>query len=476
MVSGSYVIGQPEALNVGIGLKNVSCFNGKDGKITLTVTGGTMPYSYVWSNDSTTKDIGSLPANDFSVSITDNNGCSFSDTVTVEEPAKLFIFLDKKDVLCYGELSGSINTTVSGGTEPYTFSWNTNATTKDLKNLKAADYDLLVTDDNNCTSGSTITIYQPDSINILADVKDVTCFGASNGSIHLTPWGGVPPYSYTWSNNASTPDLDNVPAYSYSFSLKDQNNCKVSGLIVVRQPDALKAGFAVNHVSCLNGSNGDINLTISGGTTPYSFIWSNNSISEDLSQLKAGTYSVSVTDSNNCFFKDSAVVMQPGPVVAGFIFNSSEAIASFTNTSTSGTYFWTFGDGFTSNENDPVHTYGHTGDYNVCLTVYNNCDTIAICDSVTIIISTKISISEKNNRFSVYPNPNNGYISIERTSANLSSGWKILDQTGRSVLVGTMMPGENKIYIDLSSFANGVYYLRMEQPSENPTLQKIIKL
>jgi PKD repeat protein len=474
--SDTIIVTEPVALEHSFDVKNVSCFNGSDGKITLSVTGGTAPYSYLWSNDSTSKDVASLQANDYVVDVTDHNGCTFSDNTSVLEPDKLVMFLDKTDVLCYGGTSGSINTTVFGGTEPYSFNWSTGATTKDLTNLKAAGYSLLATDYNNCTINDSVSVYQPDSINILSQVNDASCFGLSDGSISITPWGGLPPYSYSWSNSAITKDLDAVPSGDYTLNFKDDNKCPVVVNLTIKQPDAFSAGFYVGDASCFNGNNGYIKLTVSGGTEPYSLLWSNEQTIADISQLTAGTYSVAVIDAHSCALTDSATVNQPGPVTSGFTFQSSEAVATFTNTSSNASYNWDFGDGYTGTDTNPVHTFSQTGVYKVCLKTYNNCDTVVSCDSVSITISTRISNAIDKNTVSIYPNPSSGFINIERTMSVVTSSWKILDQTGRTVITGEIVAGERIIQVDLSVLANGIYYLRMEQQSSSPILQKIVRL
>jgi len=290
---------------------NVSCNGGTNGTIDLTVSGGTAPYTFAWNNSAVTEDITGLAAGIYEVAITDNNGCTATESVEVTEPAVLSANSVATNVSCNGGNNGAIDLTVTGGTTPYTYAWSNTATTEDLSGLEAGTYDVTVTDVNGCTATSFVEVTEPTVLSVNGTDTNVSCNGGNNGAIDLTVSGGTAPYTYAWSNTATTEDLSGLEAGTYDVTVTDANGCTATESVEVTEPAVLSANSVVTNVSCNGGNNGTINLTVTGGTAPYTYAWSNTATTEDLSGLEAGTYDVTVTDANGCTATTSAAVTEP---------------------------------------------------------------------------------------------------------------------------------------------------------------------
>lgn len=229
--TGSATVNSPAPLQSNTVASDALCNGDSTGAIDLSVSGGTIPYTYAWSNTATSEDLSSLPAGGYSVVITDANNCQWTDTASIAEPSALLLSAALTDVLCQGDSSGAIDLTPSGGTPGYSFTWNTSAVTEDLTNLTAGSYTVFVSDANGCSNGDIFTISEPSAITLGATVTANT--GSNNGAIDLTPSGGTPPYTYSWSNGATTQDLNNLRDSTYTVVVTDANGCTVRDTLVV---------------------------------------------------------------------------------------------------------------------------------------------------------------------------------------------------------------------------------------------------
>ena len=281
---------------------DVSCFGGSDGTVDLTVTGGLLPYSYAWNTGSGSEDLSSLPTGNYFVTITDGNSCQSFISAFVDQPqAPLTATQQVTNVLCFNDATGAIDISTSGGTQPYSFSWNSGQITEDLVNVLAGSYQLTITDAKNCLLVVNPQITQPSDIQLSAIKQDINCFGQSTGWIDLSVSGGVMPYSYSWDSGQNTQDLSALPAGIYQVHVTDGNQCQDSLTMTLTQPAApLQVSAVTNNISCFGGNDGSIDITIGGGTTPYAFNWSNAALTQDQQNLYAGIYQINITDNNGC--------------------------------------------------------------------------------------------------------------------------------------------------------------------------------
>jgi hypothetical protein len=293
---------------------NVSCKNGSNGSVSLTVSGGTAPFSYAWNTNATTQNINTLPAGAYNVTVTDANGCTATSSATVTEPELLTASaFTASNVSCKNGSNGSVNLTAAGGTAPYTYAWSNASSSQNLSALAAGTYVVTVTDANGCTATSSDTVTEPELLTAsAATASNVSCKNGSNGSVNLTAAGGTAPYTYVWSNASTSQNLSALAAGTYAVTVTDANGCTATSSATITEPELLTASAATaSNVSCKNGSNGSVNLTAAGGTAPYTYAWSNASTSQNLSALAAGTYAVTVTDANGCTATSSATVTEP---------------------------------------------------------------------------------------------------------------------------------------------------------------------
>jgi len=305
---------------------DVLCYGDATGAIDLTVTGGTAPYTFLWSNGATTEDLVNLTAGTYIVTITDANSCITTAGGTVTQPAAPLAGTTViTDVLCFGDATGAIDLTVTGGTAPYTFLWSNGATTEDITDLTAGTYTVIITDANNCTTTAGGTVTQPAAaLAGTAVMTDVSCFGGNDGAVDLTVTGGTSPYTFLWSNGATTEDISGLTAGTYTVNITDANSCTTTSGGTVTQPAApLTATTVVADVLCFGEATGAVDLTVTGGTSPYIFLWSNGSTTEDLSDVIAGTYTVTITDANNCTTNAAGIVAEPLTALAGSIISQT---------------------------------------------------------------------------------------------------------------------------------------------------------
>lgn len=290
---------------------NLSCNGDNTGAVDINVSGGVLPYSYSWSNGDTTQDVSGLSAGTYSVTVTDALLATATAGTTLTQPAALLASKIVKDVSCNGGTNGFINLTVSGGTAPYSFLWNTSDTTEDIINFPSGSYDVTITDANGCTFWLSDTIGEPSEFLLIAPSHtNVSCFGGSNGATSITPVGGILPYTYSWSNGGTTKNLTNVPAGTYNLTASDNNGCKAYETFIITQPaQGLSASVSITNSSCYFTPDGGIDLSVSGGVIPYSYLWNTGAVTEDLAAISAGNYSVTITDANGCTLVETPTVL-----------------------------------------------------------------------------------------------------------------------------------------------------------------------
>ena len=301
---------------------NVSCFGGNNATITTGAIGGTPGYNYIWdagTGNQTTQTALGLTAGSYTVTVTDSKGCSGTATGTVTQPPSLSLAPSQINGSCYGSFDGTATATVSGGTPVYIYIWDAgtgNQTTQTATGLTAGSYTVTVKDANLCEVSNTFTITQPDAITFTESHAPVTCNGLSNGIINnIFASGGTPSYQYSINNGSNwsgSNTFTGLTAGSYQVLVKDVNNCfsNVQN-ITITQPPTLSLSTTVANVLCNGEASGTIDLSVTGGTSPYSYTWTGGSTMQDLSNIPAGTYSVAVQDANLCSASISVTVTEP---------------------------------------------------------------------------------------------------------------------------------------------------------------------
>jgi gliding motility-associated-like protein len=309
---------------------DVKCFGETTGYVTVAGSGGTAPFTYSIDGGAfqTSGLFENLGAGNHNVTVRDFNLCQHIVTVIITQPASpLSVTMSHTDVLCMGGTTGTAKAVPTGGTAPYTYLWNTDPaqTTALATGLPAGSVTVTVTDNNGCVSSGTVTVTQPSAALTAALIAtDVSCNGGSDGSIDLTVSNGESPVTFFWSNGATTEDLNSITVGTYSVTVTDANGCKTNASATINQPAALAGNITATAVACFGESTGSCHLTVSGGTLPYTFLWNNGAVTQDINNLAAGNYSITVTDSHGCTVVINASVSQPSSALTGSITSKSD--------------------------------------------------------------------------------------------------------------------------------------------------------
>jgi len=417
-------------VTASIGAINVNCGGGSNGTLTVSATGGSLPYSYQWSNNATTSSLSGMGAGTYSVTVSDAGGCTSNASVTLTQPASLNVTVDSSfNVSCNGNKNGRIYTSASGGVSAYNFLWSPGGyTTNNISKLDAGTYSLTVTDANNCMVTAAVTITQPSFIvplvGTLGSATALNCFNDSSGTATVNPLtGGTSPFSYLWSNGATTISVSGLLPGPIAVVVSDANGCTTDTTFNITEPNPITSSFpgfssylGGYNVSCPGASDGSLNFSVDGGgTPPYTFSWNNGAYTtEDLTNVPAGVYLVTVTDAHGCTHNDSTFLTEPPPInptitsplyAGGYnIACKGEASGKIFTTVTGGTpsysLDWAGPNGFTGTDSDMVKLYA--GLYSLTVTDANGCtqnDTITLTEPPTIVpLITKATINGVNIR------------------------------------------------------------------------------
>ena len=316
---GAATITEPPSMELTLDVKQIDCTGQRNGRITALVSGGTAPFSYAWSTRRTTQSIDSLPPGTYGVIVRDAKSCVVQSSATLVDPPEIVLDLRLTDFLCGNTTSGNGQITVTGGTGPYKYLWSNGATTSSVQNLGPGTYAVTVTDARNCTKTTNGEIKLNSGIKFTAIKSDVNCNGENNGRIDLTASGGNGKLSYSWSTGDTTKVINNLAPGSYRVTVTDLNNCGKDTSFVIVQPAVLRTQMSGNAVVCGAPQTGAATCTVTGGTTPYTYQWSNNATTSAISQLNAGVYIVTVTDARECQVIDSFRVLDEGSLLCEII-------------------------------------------------------------------------------------------------------------------------------------------------------------
>ncbi|OFY20198.1 MAG: hypothetical protein A2W98_12710 [Bacteroidetes bacterium GWF2_33_38] len=349
---------------------------GNDGSILLNVTGGVAPYTYLWETGETANSLTGLSAGDYTITITDSHDCSLTETISVSgNPCDITIYFAVVDATCNGLSNGYADVTVVNGMYPFSFSWSNGRTTEDLINVSAGNYFVTVTDNRGCVETDSITISESEALSVSLSVSDANC-GVADGTAEVSVMGGTSPYSYAWSSGSNQAMISDLSAGYYMLTVTDENGCKNISVAVVNNSSTLDINLnSSSEVNCYGGSNGALDIIVSGGETPYSFEWSNGNTTEDLQNVKAGVYDVQVTDYYGCVTAESFSVIEPNEMQVTAITTPSncgnsdgQALANIIGGTSPYNYLWSTGESTDNISNLAAGTYSLVvTDANMCM-------------------------------------------------------------------------------------------------------------
>ena len=292
-------------------------------------------------------------------------------------------------------------------------------------------------------------------MNVSSTVSDPQCSGIDNGSISVAVSGGTAGYSYNWGSTLGTnSSVNGLAPGNYTLIITDGAQCDTSISYTLSYQTTLTIDLSSNDISCNGANDGTIDVTASGSSN-YSYDWGGafGNVSS-ISGLSAGSYTVIVTDLNGCTQTSTVTINEPAQEQASFSYNAVDLLVDFTNTSSTGTYLWDFGDGNTSSLNSPSHTYSSDGTYTVCLILTTACDTLSSCQNISVQGSSLSIEDESIEGFKIYPNPANSEVFIEVNHPD-AAVILLIDANGK--LISTKQINNSIEKINVSDFSSGIY-------------------
>jgi gliding motility-associated-like protein len=363
--------------------KNVSvlCHGGNSGALDITVNGGVPGYSYAWSNGVNMEDIYYIEAGFYSVTVTDAAGCTVTDNYQVTQPAvQLSATTTVTDANCPGGVDGTATAMGAGGTAPYTYLWSNTQIGATATGLLAGFYVVTVSDSNSCTAVASATVGEPLPFSFNETIHDTKCNGSADGGVDISVSGATPGYNYFWSNGATSQNLTNVTAGTYSVTVTDIKNCTASKSYNIQQPPAIISSIAGSDPGCHGEATGFAVVSAGGGTMPYTYTWSTNPTQSGMMGVKlkgAQIYYVTIADANNCSRIDSIILNDPTPVVVTTVptdvkcFNGSNGQVEIQATGGAGNYEYYVNGVY---QVSPLFTGLPAGNYTAVAQDENNCN------------------------------------------------------------------------------------------------------
>lgn len=322
---------------------NISCNGANDGSVEAVPVGGAAPYTFVWVGSNGygpvfDNPIENLGPGEYSVWVTDANGCSYIETAYLTGPKPFNITLQAgtingSNISCNNGSDGSINLIISGGESPISINWTGpngfTSTDEDLFGLAAGEYCVTVLDADNCEKVQCITLTEPDPITIqldptvYANSHNLSCDDATDGEILASIAGGSPIYSISWTgpNNFNSTSLNptNLAAGTYCITATDLNGCSVTECVTLTAPDPIEiTNVNISELSCDGASNASIDVSVLGGQPGYTYDWTGpngfSATTQDITGLEAGVYCLTVTDADNCTAEACFTISEPTPL------------------------------------------------------------------------------------------------------------------------------------------------------------------
>jgi gliding motility-associated-like protein len=445
----TFDITEPDTpIEITVTTENVECNGGPTGSISLDITGGVPDYDIVWSDGlpagQTMQD--QLEAGSYSVTITDAGGCEVVETIVVNSDAPIFITGMVTDASCNGDENGAISITIAGGTSDFTIDWQDGLmdgqTMQD--NLAAGTYSLTVTDNNtSCVKIENFEVSEPNVLSLSTDVTNVVCNGESNGTIDLTINGGTPDYSITWSDGlpADATNLTDLAAGTYSATITDQNNCTIEPSFMVTEPDVLTISASIQEIDCFNDNDGEIAVTVTGGTPTYTLDWAEPLTDGFMTQsnLSGGTYQLTVTDDNGCTQDAMFELVNPAELIIDditptdvFLGDDGEVNITVIGGTMPLTYSWDGPSQTGISQDEDLTGLNDLGEYCVTVTDANGC-TVTACTSIKLRLQFGIVEIIEN-----CPGSESGSVTVEVLGGvpDYTFDWDVPDAPNSNQLTG----------------------------------------
>jgi gliding motility-associated-like protein len=315
-VKDTAVITVPPPINVVFTIVNNKCFDSCTGTASAVATGGVRPYTYKWNTNplSISDTIINLCAGSYTLTVTDSNGISVANTITITAPTPITMIVDSTPITCNGANNGTLkDSAVAGGTSPYTITWSASTSgTNPITGLSPGTYYVTVTDANNCIATDSASLGQPTPVTATITATDsVKCFGQNNGIAMVLAGGGRPPYAYQWSGSASVTDsATDLIAGPQTVTVTDASGCTATASFSIDQPLQIIVTITTTPAHCATSNDGTATAIVSNGTPPYTYTWDAAApgTNSTISSLASGPHTLTVTDVNGCFTQQTFTI------------------------------------------------------------------------------------------------------------------------------------------------------------------------
>lgn len=473
-------------MNLTSNIVHSQCQGFDNGSINASVTGGDMPYTITWSDpDLTDLFETDLAAGDYILTVTDDKGCSVSDTFLIEN--QLVYDLDiivLNHATCFEGSDASVTANISGGQPPYSYEWSMDPLNDvdTIGNVTAGIHTVKITDNNGCFIEEEFTVndgYQP---SVQVSKQDEFCENGNDGSISVIVSGGVPPFTFGWSHGLpNSPNVNNLADGNYTLLVTDANGCEKEEFIEINTIHKFEVNYTVKKESCDEDFDGAITANVSGGVAPYTLEWLNTpgiSNTNFVDSLTTGDYYLSITGANGCQRTDTVHVGIISPIIPQFtVSNPFEYLDenptfSFQNTSIGGSsYSWNFGDGSFSTLSSPEHTYTTSGTFFVKLTVFQGYCSREFTMQINVYPHVGIEDIDESASFDILPNPNNGSFNVTLNTTSFESpSVKVFDIVGREIVSKPIK--EESTSID--NLISGSYIVKLYNNDQFIGLKKMV--
>ena len=420
----SFTITEPNSeLSINFDHENQTNYNSSDGSATAIVTGGTSPYTFAWSTGALSDNIQNLVPGTYTVTVTDDNNCSTSNFIVIlPVTCNINASINKTDVDYFGADNGTATAVASGGPSPYSYLWSTGENTPVISNLSPAVYTVTITASNDCFDTATTTISEVDCSNTSVSINhtDLTYLNANDGTATAIGTGQAP-FSYVWSNGATSQSVDNLNPGTYLVTLTDAKGCVSDGQVVILNINCASFNLSVSttDISYLNVNDGTATANPSG-IAPFSYDWSNGSSGQSISNLSPGNYSLTVTDAAGCFATNDFTILDiecsslnintSSTDLSSYQLNDGTATASGTGGTPPYTYNWS--NGSSTNYIDNLAP----GTYTLTITDNTGCS-ITGTETIQEVDCNALNVNVTETHVSTYGN-NDGMANATGTGGN----------------------------------------------------------
>ncbi|SEB38501.1 Por secretion system C-terminal sorting domain-containing protein [Tenacibaculum sp. MAR_2009_124] len=486
-----FTVTEPTQLDLGaVTITDVLCFGEATGAINVNAIGGTPPYTYSWRHGESEANISTLLAGSYMLTVRDKNFCEITRVFEVKSPlAPISISLvEKNDATGFGLSNGSIKVAIAGGTPNYSYQWKNSlgdilsSTTHEIDDLKADTYELTIEDGNGCIKQSSYTITQPEILEASIAYGTILCHG-EKAQLKALVQGGVTPYTYVWKNHEnqviSNVDFIEVHAGIYSLEVTDNNNnvTQVNNIILTEPPLLEFADINITDVLCYRNNTGRISVNVNGGVGPYTYSWRHGAIGSELTDLLAGSYTVTVRDKNLCEISRIVEVQSPlAPLeitlvekvdATGFELTNGKIEVNITGGTVGYTYVWKDSLGNTmANSTNLLSNIG-AGDYQLIVT-----DAAGCVSTSTYVITEPEKLEVQVEEIGISCNGEQGTLSSVVTGGVAPYEYLWKDDSGNTISTDTFIEVFAGIYnVYIKDRNNNITELTTIHLTEPPVLK-----